>query len=149
MEEEKAVKVNTTTMSEESPVSESKSNGEIEKAIQTVQDQVRAVKGSLESRYGQHIPRDHPSVPWLIRHASQTLNRFHIGKDGKTAYERMKGKQFKREVAEFGECVWYFKPGIKGKNKMEPRWESGIWLGIRDVSGEIIVGTAEGVLKAR
>ena len=61
-----------------------------------------------------------------------------MSKDGKSACERLKGKRFKREVAEFGECVWYFKPGIAGTNKMKPRWESGIWLGVR-----------EGVLKAR
>ena len=62
-------------------------------------------------------------------------------------YERMQGKQLKREVVEFGECVWYYKPGTKGKNKMEPRWESGIRLGIRDESGEIAIVTEGGVLK--
>ena len=36
---------------EESPVGESQSNGEIERAIQTIQGQVRAVKLALESRY--------------------------------------------------------------------------------------------------
>ena len=61
----------------------------------------------------------------------------------------MKGKTFAREVAEFGEQVWYYKPGITGKDKLDVRWESGIWLGIRDESGEVIVGTSKGVLKDR
>ena len=52
-------------------------------------------------------------------------------------------------MADFGERVWYYIPGIKGREKMSPRWESGIWLGVRDESGEILIGTAEGVLKAR
>ena len=56
LEEKKSIQISTSTMSEESPVSESKSNGEIERAIQTVQDQIGAVKGSLESRCGQHVP---------------------------------------------------------------------------------------------
>merc|ERR1712240_226221 len=29
------------------------------------------------------------------------------------------------------------------------RWERGVWLGIRDESGEIMIGTPEGVVKAR
>ena len=32
---------------------------------------------------------------------------------------------------------------------MQPRWDTGIWLGIRDESGEVIIGTDKGVLKAR
>ena len=38
---------------------------------------------------------------------------------------------------------------IKCKNKMKSRWASGIWLGIRDESGEVIIGTDEGVIKCR
>ena len=94
-----AENVGEQVMTEESPVKESRSNGEIEKAIQTVQEQIRRVKSSVESRYGKHIPKDHASVPWMIRHAPQTLNRYHVSKDGKSACERLKGKRFKREVA--------------------------------------------------
>merc|ERR1712026_294122 len=61
----------------------------------------------------------------------------------------MMGKSFTREVAEFGECIWCYVPGINCTQKMDPRWESGIWLGVRDESGEILVGTPGGVLKAR
>ena len=32
---------------------------------------------------------------------------------------------------------------------MDTRWENGIWLGVRDESGEIIIGTNKGVIKAR
>ena len=43
----------------------------------------------------------------------------------------------------------YLKPGTKGVDQFTPRWEPGTWLGIRDESGEIIVGIAEDVVKAR
>ena len=46
-------------------------------------------------------------------------------------------------------CVWYLKPKSKGKFKGENRWRSGIWLGIRDESGEYIIGAAAGVCKVR
>ena len=52
-------------------------------------------------------------------------------------------------MAEFGESVWFLFLKSKGKNKMKSRWASGIWLGIRDESGEVIIGTDEGVIKCR
>ena len=50
---------------------------------------------------------------------------------------------------EFGEQVLYLRPGPKGKDKMLSRWESAIWLGLRDESGEVIIGTPIGCLKVR
>ena len=50
---------------------------------------------------------------------------------------------------EFGECVWYLKPKSKGKHKAENRWENGVWLGVRDESGEYIIGTEGGTIKVR
>ena len=50
---------------------------------------------------------------------------------------------------EFAECVWYLKVGTEGIDKLETRWESGIWLGIKDESGEVIIGTKEGAIKVR
>ena len=134
---------------ETSPVKESKSNGAIENAIQQVQGQVRAVKDCLEGRLNNRLSGSCPVFAWLVIHAAKTLNRYHIGEDGKTAYQRWKGKPFRREVTEFGECVMYLKAGTSGRDKLQPRWERGVWLGIRDESGEIIIGTPEGVVKAR
>eukprot|EP00974_Lingulodinium_polyedra_P133441 11225601-Lingulodinium_polyedra.AAC.1 len=63
------------------------------------------MKEALDSRYGERIPPNHPAIAWLPRHAGATLTRYVVGTDGKTAYERMRGRRFKKEVAEFGECV--------------------------------------------
>ena len=49
---------------EESPEYESKSNGEVERAIQMVQGQFRTMKDRLESRYNQRIGGEHPCIPW-------------------------------------------------------------------------------------
>ena len=43
----------------------------------------------------------------------------------------------------------FLKPNTLGRNKFTVRWQEGIWLGIREESGEAIVGTPDGVLKAR
>ena len=43
----------------------------------------------------------------LIRHASWLIGRFLVKGDGKTCWERLKGKSCNGEVAEFGETVYY------------------------------------------
>merc|ERR1712081_121591 len=107
------------------------------------------MRDALESRIGAKISGDSPLVPWLVMHAARTINRYHLGIDGKSAYHRWKGKPFRRDVAEFGECVMYLKVGSKGRDKFNCRWESSILLGIRDEPGEVIIGTPEGVIEAR
>ena len=43
----------------------------------------------------------------------------------------------------------YLKLGTRGQDKFNSRRERGIWLGVRDESGEVIIGTPDGVVKAR
>ena len=43
----------------------------------------------------------------------------------------------------------YLKLESEGKDKGESRWREGIFLGVRDESGELVVGTNEGTVKAR
>ena len=66
-----------------------------------------------------------------------------------TAYRRLKGREFAKSVTEFGECVWYMRNKTSKRGKLESRWESGVFLGIREESNEILVGTSDGVVKAR
>lgn len=39
----------------------------------------------------------------MVEHATDTLFKYEVGSDGRTAYERMKGKPCSHEIAEFGE----------------------------------------------
>ena len=43
----------------------------------------------------------------------------------------------------------YLKLKSKGKHTWDERWAEGVWLGVREESGEIFIGTKEGVVKAR
>ena len=54
------------------------------------------------------------------------MNRYHLNKEGRTAYKVLKGKEFNQAVLEFGEEVWFMKLGIVGKEIMNSRWEEGI-----------------------
>ena len=128
---------------EESPVGESQSNGSVENGFKQLQGQFRTIRAHVETKLKSKLPEGHAIWPWLIKHCSDLLNRYNVGKDGKTPRYRLKGKKFKRDVVDYAECVWYLKPKSKGKDKLNTRWESGIWLGIREESGEVIVGTDE------
>ena len=52
-------------------------------------------------------------------------------------------------MAHFGECVLYTPAMSAGKDKFDARWKEGVWLGVRVESGESLIGTNEGVVKAR
>ena len=61
----------------------------------------------------------------------------------------MKGRAFRTPVTEWGECVLYCRLDSAGENKFDSRWEEGVWLGVKDNTGEAIIGTDKGIVKAR
>jgi len=79
-------------IAEESPVGESESNGVAERAVQEVQGMIRTVKEGLESRLGSRLTGNEPVAIWLITHSGQLVNRYKVGEDGRTAWQRIKGK---------------------------------------------------------
>ena len=88
-------------------------------------------------------------MPWLIKHAALLINVCKVGEDGRTSWERRKGKRFKRQLPEIGECVWFLKALTEGKEKLDTRWEDGIFAGVREEAGEIYVMSSQGVRKVR
>jgi hypothetical protein len=78
------------------------------------------------------------------------LNRFEVGRDGRSAYERSKGKPTKMLGIEFGEAVhWKRKPVGGALAKLTCLWEDGVYIGIRSRSGEIVVADPRGIWKTR
>ena len=73
-----------------------------------------------------------------------------VGKDGKTAYERKRGRRCNIPTERFGEKIWYKELHGKSdkKHKMESDWSEGLWLGHSRNSNEILVGTRDGVVRA-
>ena len=71
-----------------------------------------------------------------------------IGKDGKTAYMRRKGKAYKKPLPPFAETVYFLPPGRGEKagyqNKMEQKYHKGIYAGVLDHSDEMVFLTPEG-----
>ena len=69
-------------------------------------------------------------MPWLIEYAAVLLNRGQVGADGKTAYERLKGKKSGIPGMQFGERVlWKSRVSSeKRRYKMDSDWHDGVFL---------------------
>ena len=114
------------TILENSPVGDSRSNGAAERAVQALGEQVRVLRKALESRIGYRLAGSHPVMAWLIEHAADVLSMFQVGEDGKTGYERLMGKKYDKELAEFGEKVHYrFEKKAGPQSKLEVMWGTG------------------------
>ena len=140
------------TLIEHSPVGSSQSNGSIENAVADIEAQIRVGRLALEQNYGVKIPVNHPVVQWLVTYAGFALRCYSVGRDGKTAYQRIRGKRFDRELVEFGERV-HFKRNRHTigpvLNKWNSMWGTGIFLGVKADSSEFFIGTSDGILKIR
>ena len=77
--------------------------------MQAIQGQARTFKLALEARTGKSIGESSDVLPWLIRHAAMTLNIGQRGEDGRSAWERVKGRAYNRDIPDFGEksCTCY------------------------------------------
>ena len=138
------------TFLEESPVGASASNGVIERGNQTLAGQIRVLKDALETRLKTKVAGDHNIITWMVEFAAVLVNRYEVGRDGKTPYERLKGKNSKVLGLEFGEKLHFRRSRAGGKlAKLDMAWSDGVFLGFRSQSGEVIVGTEDGVMKTR
>ena len=138
---------------EESPVGESQANGAIERAIQSVEGITRTLKDAVEADHGTELDSGHPVIPWLVSHGASLLNHCEVGVDGRTAYERLRGKRSRRELVPIGECVFFLPTGRRRKEqgKLAVKWLDGVYLGMHDGTSEEYIGLLDGtgVVKAR
>ena len=139
------------TVPEHSPVGDPASNGMVENGCRRLQGMVRTLKSMVESKSGMKITSEHAIFPWLVEWVGQLMMRFSVGTDGKSPYERIRGRRLIKPTVAFGESVVYMPPHSNHRanpnvdNKMVP----GIWLGFKWRTDERIIGTLDGVVKAR
>ena len=124
------------------------SNGSVERAILQVARQVRCLRHHFLTVYPTlSMTYEHKLFGWLVKHASWLLTRFTVKQDGKTPYERLRGRSYKGEVASFAEGVHWKPPVLNGK--LDPRTSPGLWLGKTLSSDDHIIGTHQGIRKCR
>ena len=81
------------TILEHPPAYDPMSNGAVEKAFDQFMCQFRAIKIGLERRIGKRVETNWPVLTWVAEHAAMMLNRYQVGRDGRTAYRRTVGKR--------------------------------------------------------
>jgi hypothetical protein len=108
----------------------------IERTVMSVKEQVEVMKSALESKWQKSINDTDDIVTWLVECSGVLLNRREVSKDGRTAYERLKGKRGVVPGIEFGEKITFKKsPGQRGVQSLSSLWSEGIFLGVRPVNG--------------
>ena len=111
---------------ENSPVGSSASNGVVERGIQSISGQARVILDAVESRWKVGVPSGHPILCYILEYAAFLLNRFEVSHDGKTSFERCKGKRAKTMGVEFGEEI-YWKRKVVGACPREADGDLGRW----------------------
>ena len=67
------------------------------------------------------------------------MSRCVVGEDGKTAYERLKGRRCNMEVVPFGEKVFYKPLSSHRIPNAAARFEFGAFIGMIDISNEVVL----------
>ena len=138
---EGAKKGASKTMCENSPRYSSGSNDIVERGIGLAVAQMRVMRSAVEDRLEIVLGSGHSCWAWLAEYAGYLLNRQEVGHDGKTSYERIKGKKAKTFGFEFMEAVlWKRKPSGGGLGKLAIMWNDGVFLGVKGTTGEFIIG---------
>ena len=101
--------------------SESKSNGEVERAVEPAHKLARTLQEFMEQQSGITLESRSPLLAWLVEHCSNLLLPFHKVEphDVHTAYMRLKAKPWRVELPSFGECADYRKCT---RHNLESRW---------------------------
>ena len=136
------------------PAYNPQSNGPCEKAVQDVSAQLRTIVLALQARLHTEIRSNLPIVQWALEHATFILNKFNVGADGMTPYERQTGRKWRRPIVEFGEVVMAKLSltkhargaGKRGrhKRKLAARSIPGVWVGQMARTGEQIIIKKDG-----
>ena len=127
------------TIPEHSAVGDSQGNGFIERAVRTVEEMVRTLKLDLETRISQKLNITQKVIPWLVEHAVDLVNKLQVGQDGKTSFERLKGKRFNGDLVRFANPVMMRVAGKVQGGVMAERWFEGLYMGMRFHTNEAVV----------
>ena len=105
------------------------SKNAVEKAVDQFMCQFRAIKKGLERRIGQRVETHWPALTWVAEHAAMMLNRYQVGRDGRTAYRRTVVKDCVQKVVEFGEQVH-----VKSKRTPQANRKQSVRFKVEDLA---------------
>ena len=88
------------TITSKSAEGDRRGNGGIENAIQRFQNQSRRIFDNVQTKAQYSVAVDHSLFDWLVEWAAGLITRYVKGKDGKSAFGRMRGYETQRTIAE-------------------------------------------------
>ena len=150
MEELARKRAEAATVVECSKPYDSKSNGRAENTVKKLESQARTLKLAVERACKIDLDVHSPAFAWLVLHSADVLTKCTVGRDGRTPYERLKGKRYHGLMVPFGSMVHVKIPGKPQGGIMATRWLPGVWLGKKWSSDEHVAALANGkVVRAR
>ena len=88
---------------------------------------IRTWRSAVEEKWGVKLKAEHVVWPWLVEAVGWTMTRAQVGMDGKTAYERSRGRMAKLPGMDFGEGVMWKRRREGGPlGKLTCMWDDGI-----------------------
>ena len=150
-----ALKGAVTAIPESSPVGSKGSKGSMENGVKQIEGLARTHRDAVEQSQKIKVEHKSPIVPWLVLWTSYVYNRLSVDANGRTPYEKTKGKPFRKELVPFGERVFWLpltraqKQG-RSLNKLEDKWRIGHFLGVKEGTDESYIGLEDGqVIRTR
>ncbi len=124
---------------------ESASNGLVEQAGQLIREYARVFKEQIEEKSEVMLESKDIIMQWVLRWAALVCSRYVVGADGRTAYQRRRGRPCKVGVVPIGEKVHFkrLKDTKQAPSKFNSQWSEGIWLGHARNTNEVLIGTTE------
>ena len=111
---------------------------------------MRTIEHDVESRFKKRIEVDSVLFSGLIPYITDTMNKYRVGVDGRTAYEMITGRKCRHVVLGFGETVDYILETEKGKQfKADSRVGVGVFLGYVRRTAEYLAGTKDEIFRCR
>ena len=96
-----------TTVLEHGPREDGQAHGRAERTVKTIEETVRVQLTDLEQRTGKSVDYRGNLFGWLVRHAVDLANKRLVGRDGTTAWQRMRGRPYRGQLLRFGAPVMH------------------------------------------
>ena len=87
------------------PTGHSQSQGSVGNVQRTLYGQLRALMSQAQESTGLKLTSESPMFVWCVKHAQWLINRYLIGSDGKTAYNRRWSRDYGGSLCMFGEWI--------------------------------------------
>ena len=117
------------------------------KTVQGHMGHGRVMKSGLEARLKFKVKSDWKVMEWITELAGEVLSRGQVGKDGRTTYSRLYGRNSANAVLEIGEQVTTkLLRGRKSQSKLSLKegWVFATWVGRDPKTNEHVVVIGEG-----